>query len=383
MSGVTVTRSTTHSTSATPPSPGAAPAQTPAPSPARASGRTLALSRAARELGLKRTELELAVHLGCLRTVVDGESGARRIARAEIDRLRADKGFPESLRERVGAVSSLPAAQILGVPVSRFTRLARLGLVTPVAFSLNRYRTVVWLYLAAELRQFASDEKNARWLTGRMPQDARRQLGEGLDLRPRNWRGRQLGFLLRQSDDPWRRAAAPASLLDPLQVAQIVQDPYERAELNHHRPFRADQSPPDSPAARIITGIMTADDPDEIAWLRTDLLQALAEARAHRLAPRSRRKMPAPATARRGTPGPTPSRARAGRRPGVPRATAGTAPGGLRGLLGRLRPGPRPSAGRSAAQLAEQPLLDDRHQQATLQVVDAAAGQPPAAHRDR
>ncbi|WEH19713.1 DUF6397 family protein [Streptomyces sp. VNUA24] len=379
MSGDTVTRSTTHGASATTTSPGAAPVQAPAPSPARANGRTLAPGRAARELGLKRSELDLAVHLGCLRTVDEG--GARRIAQAEIDRLRAAKGFPETLRARVDAVSSLPAAQILGVAVSRFTRLARLGLVTPVAFSVNRYRTVVWLYLAAELRQFAADEKNARWLTGRMPQDARRQLGEGLDLRPRNWRGRQLGFLLRQSDDPWRRAAAPASLLDPIQVAQIVQDPYERAELNHHRPFRADHSPPDSPTARIIAGIRTADDPDEIAWLRTDLLQALAEARAHRLAPRSRRKVSAPTTARRATP--APSRAGAGRHPGVPRPTAGTAPEGLRGLLGRLRRGPRASAGRSGAELAEQPFLDDRHQQAALQVVDTAAGQPPAAHRDR
>ncbi|MDW8806017.1 DUF6397 family protein [Streptomyces scabiei] len=377
MSGDTVTRSTTHGTSATTTSPGAAPA----PSPARTGGRTLAPSRAARELGLKRSELDLAVQLGCLRTVDEG--GARRIAQTEIDRLRAEKGFPETLRERVDAVSSLPAAQILGVAVSRFTRLARLGLVTPVTFSLNRYRTVVWLYLAAELRQFAADEKNTRWLTGRMPQDARRQLGAGLDLRPRNWRGRQLGLLLRQCEDPWRRAAAPASLLDPIQVAQIVQDPYERAELNHHRPFRADQSPPDSPAARIIAGIMTADDPDEIAWLRTDLLQALAEARAHRLAPRSRRKTPVPATSRRAAPGPTPSRAGAGRRPGLARPTAGTAPEGLRGLLSRLRRGPRTSAGRSRAELAEQSFLDDRHQQAALQVVDATAGQPPATHRDR
>ncbi|MFE7765536.1 DUF6397 family protein [Streptomyces sp. NPDC057438] len=341
MSGDTVTRSTTHSASALRGSPDATPA------PARASGRTLALSRAARELGLKRGELDLAVHLGCLRTVAEDEGGARRIAREEIDRLRADKGFPETLRERVHAVSSLPAAEILGVPVSRFTRLARLGLLTPVTFSLNRYRAVVWLYPAAELRQFAADEKNARWLTGRMPQDARRQLAAGLDLRPRNWRGRQLGFLLRQSDDPWRRAAAPAALLDPIQVAEIVQDPYERAHLNRHRPARADQSPPDSPAARIVVGIMTADDPDEIAWLRTDLLQALAEARAHRLAPRSRRKEPAPPTARRGTPRPGPSPSRAGQRPGDPRPTAGTAPEGLRGLLGRLRRGPRRPAGQA------------------------------------
>ncbi|QFQ95601.1 hypothetical protein F9278_04720 [Streptomyces phaeolivaceus] len=341
MSGNTITHSATHGTTTEPRTP-----TTPSGVPATAgtTGRTLALSRAARELGLKRSELDLAVLLGCLRTVVDYGGGDRRVARAEIDRLRAEKGFPETLRERVDAVGSADGAEILGVPVSRFMRLARLGVVSPVKFYLNRYRAVVWLYLAAELKEFAADERNAPWLTGRTPEDLRRRLDAGLDLRPRNWRGRRLGFLLRQADDPWKRAAAPASLLDPTQVAEIVQDPYERAHLHHHRPMPADHGPPDSPAARITARIMTADDPDEIAWLRTNLRQSLAEARAHRLAPRPRRKPPASTAAGRpGTPAvaarPAPNTPRGGRRPGKRRPTAGTAPEGRRGLLGWLRRG--------------------------------------------
>nr|WP_237547554.1 MULTISPECIES: DUF6397 family protein [Streptomyces] len=352
---------------------------------ARAAGHTLTASRAARELGLKRSELDLAVRLGCLRTIVDDVGGVRRIARTEIDRLRAEKGFPQTLRERIDAVGTGPAAQIVGVPASRFTRLARLGLVTPVKFYLNRYRAVVWLYLATELRQFAADKNNARWLTGRMPEDMRRRLEAGLDLRPRNWRGRHLGFLLRESDDPWRRAAAPAALLGPVQVAEIVQDPCERAHLDRHRPARADQPPPESPAAQLIARIMTADDPDEIAWLRADLQHALAEARAHRLAPRPRRNVPSPTVAsQRGTPtvaGPASSAPRGGRRPDS-QPTAGTAPQGRRGLLGRLRRKP-PLIRRSGSELAEQPLLHDRHEQTSFQIVDAAAGQSAAAHRDR
>lgn len=348
MSGDTVTQSATTPTTTTEPATRTR-SRTPrhgAPASARAAraggetGGTLALSRAARELGLKRSELALAVQLGCLRTVVDHGGGGRRVPHAEIERLRAEKGFPETLQERVEAVGSKAAAEILGVPPSRFMRLARLGLVTPVKFSLNRYHAVIWLYLATELRQFAADETNAPWLTGRIPEDLRRRLDAGLDLRPRNWRGRHLGTLLRQADDPWSRAAAPASLLDPIQVAEIVQDPYERAHLHFHRPARAEQGPPDSTAARIIARIMTADDPDEIAWLRADLRQSLIEARAHRLAPRPRRRVSSSAvwhetpvaTARSA---PRPPRGR--RRPGQPGPSAGTAPERRHGLLGWLR----------------------------------------------
>lgn len=247
---------------------------------------TSSLSRAARELELKRGEFDLAVQLGCVRTVPDEGGGGRRVARAEIDRARSEDGFPETLRERVKAVGTTEGAALMGVTTARFTRCARLGLVVPVKFYLNRYRAVVWLYLAEELRQFAADKQSAPLLSGRTPEGLRDQLDAGLDLRPRNWRGRHMGFLLRQAEDPWARAAVVASLLDPVQVAEIVRDPYERAYLNRFRPDRDSHGTPDSPAAHLASRIMTAEDPDEIGWLRADLGQALAEARELRPAPR-------------------------------------------------------------------------------------------------
>ncbi|MET7740234.1 DUF6397 family protein [Streptomyces sp. NPDC005385] len=258
---------------------------------------TTSLTRAARELELRRGEFDLAVHLGCVRTVPDEGGGGRRVARAEIDRLRSEAGFPETLHERVKAVGTTEGAALMGMTTTRFTRLARLGLVVPVKFYVNRYRAIVWLYLAEELRQFAADEKHAPLMKGRTPEGLRGQLEEGVDLRPRNWRGRHLGFQLRQSGDPWARAAVVASLLDPVQVAEAVRDPYERAYLNRLRPARVPGATPDSPSALIAERIMTAADPDEIGWLRADLLQTLAEAREDRPAPRptppSARSMPA------------------------------------------------------------------------------------------
>jgi hypothetical protein len=243
-------------------------------------------SRAARELGLKRGEFDLAVHLGHVRTLPDEGGGGRRVPRSEIDRLCAGEGFPDSLRERVRTVGATEGAAVMEVPPGRFTRLARLGLVVPVTFYLNRYRTVVWQYLAEELRQFAVDEKNSRLLRARMPEGLRDQLDAGLDLRPRNWRGRHLGFLLRQATDPWEQAGAVAAFLDPVQVAEIVTDPYERSHVNRFRPGPPTHGAPGSPAARLAERIMTADDPDEIGWLRSDLARCLEEAREQQPAPR-------------------------------------------------------------------------------------------------
>ncbi|MEV0642561.1 DUF6397 family protein [Streptomyces sp. NPDC050619] len=247
---------------------------------------SVAPSRAARELGLRRSEFDLAVHLGHIRTVPDEGGGGRRVARSEIDRLCAGQGFPDSLRERVTAVGTREGAAVMEVSQGRFTRLARLGLIVPVTFYLNRYRAVVWQYLAEELGQFAVDEKNTRLLKARMPEGLRDQLESGLDLRPRNWRGRHLGFLLRQAEDPWECAGAAAAFLDPVQVAEIVPDPYERAHLNRFRPGPPTHAAPGSPAAGIAELIMTADDPDEIGWLRAELARTVAEAREQRPAPR-------------------------------------------------------------------------------------------------
>ncbi|MER5193782.1 DUF6397 family protein [Streptomyces sp. NPDC002755] len=243
-------------------------------------------SRAARELDLKRSEFDLAVHLGRIRTVPDEGGGGRRVAREEIERLRSDPGFPETLRASVLAVGTTEGAAVMGVPPARFTRLARLGLVVPVRFYLNRYRVVVWLYLADELEQFAADGTNAFLLSGRTPEVLRSQLAAGVDLRPRNWRGRHLGFLHRQADGPWQRAGVLAGFLGPLKVAEIVEDPYERSHLNRFRPGPPAHGTPGTPAAHLVEKIMTADDPDEIDWLGYDLARTLDEARAEQPAPR-------------------------------------------------------------------------------------------------
>ncbi|MGC9497267.1 DUF6397 family protein [Streptomyces sp. WG7] len=286
---------------------------------------SLTPGRAARELGLKRRDFDLAVRLGRIRTVPDegGGGGGRRVARDEIERIRAEEGLTEALRESVRAVGTTEGAALMGVTRARFTRLARLGLLVPVAFYVNRYRAVVWLYLADDLRQFAADERISALLRGRTPEGLRDQLAEGLDLRPRNWRGRHLGFLLRQADDPWARAAAVASLLDPVEVSEVVRDPYERSHLNRFRPAPPAHGSPGSPAAQLVEEIMTAADPDEIDWLRTDLAGAVEAARGQRPAPR-----PVPRPALRPVP-PPPDR-ESTRHEAEPT-------GRFRSLLGRLR----------------------------------------------
>lgn len=253
---------------------------------ATAAQTSVTQSRAARELGVKRGEFELAVMLGRVRTVADTVGGRRRVTREEIERVRAGDGFPAAWLERMRAVGTTEGAALMGISTARFTRLTRAGFVTPVKFYLNRYRAVVWLYLAEELKHFAESEVNAGLLTGRAPHTIRAQLEAGVDLRARNWRGRHAGALLRQSDDPWERAAAVASLLDPVQLAEIIRDPYERAYVRRLLPDPFGQSVPESPAGRIIHKIMTADHPDEIRWLRANLTIGLSQARGVRPAPR-------------------------------------------------------------------------------------------------
>ncbi|MFI7321288.1 DUF6397 family protein [Streptomyces venezuelae] len=253
-------------------------------------------SWAARELGLKRGEFDVAVMLGRIRTVGEAPGEQRRVAREEIDRVRGDKGCLDALRAGVRVVGTTEGAELMHITTARFTRLARAGFLTPVKFYLNRYRTVVWLYLAEELKHFAASELNAALLKGRLPETMRGRLEEGQDLRARNWRGRHAGFLLRQSADPWERVAVMASLLDPVQIAEIVRDPYERAYINRLKPApRSGQGAPgapESPGARIVEKLTTADDPDEIRWLRSSLLIGLVQARAQRPAPRPSRSAP-------------------------------------------------------------------------------------------
>ncbi|MEU2782793.1 DUF6397 family protein [Streptomyces sp. NPDC007110] len=281
--------------------------------------RPVTPSRAARDLGLRRSDLDLAVHLGLIRTVPDeGGGGGRRVTRSELDRVRSAEGFPDSLLARVEVVGTAEAARLLDVPAGRFTRLARLGLVVPTKWYLNRYRAVVWLYLAEELSRFAADEESVSLLNARrMPEGPRALLDAGVDLRPRNWRGRHRGFLLRQADGPWEKAGAFAAFLDPAEIGEAVPDPYERSHLNRFRPGPPVTSAPGSPAAHIAEQLMTADDADEVALLRTELTALVREAREERPAPR-----------------PTPRRAPVAPRPLAPPPRGPKAP---RGLLGRLR----------------------------------------------
>ncbi|KOV22968.1 DUF6397 family protein [Streptomyces sp. XY152] len=255
--------------------------------------------RAAREPGLKETEFDLAVQLGRIRVLPGDDGGGRRVDRAEIDRLRAGPGFPEALRRSAQAMGTTEGAALIDVTKTRFTRLARLGLLVPVRFHLNRYRAVVWLHPAEELRLFAADDRNAPLLTGRTPESLRSLLDTGVDLRPRNWRTRQPGFLLRRADDPWARAGAVASLLDPLHAAEAVPDPHDRSHLNRFRRPPPSHGAPGSPAANPAEELMTAQDPDEVARLRADLTGLTEEARAHRPAPRPAPRRPGPDRRRR------------------------------------------------------------------------------------
>ncbi|MGY0065902.1 DUF6397 family protein [Streptomyces sp. QTS137] len=244
-------------------------------------GSRVTAGRVAREPGLGASEFDLAVDLGRIR-VTSGERGAgRRVGRDELQRLQTRPGPPKALRESVRTVGTTEGALLMGVTKGRFTRLARLGLLVPARFCLNRHRAVVWFYPAEELRQFTADEKNTVLLRGRTPDNLGGQLDTGLDLRARNWRTRRLAVLLRRATDPWSRAGALASLLDPPHVAEVVRDPYERSHLSRFCPGRPSHGAPGSPAAVLAETLVTAQDPDEIARLQADLARLLAQAREH------------------------------------------------------------------------------------------------------
>ncbi|WP_353941045.1 DUF6397 family protein [Streptomyces sp. HUAS MG91] len=249
---------------------------------------------AARELGLKRGEFDLAVRLGRIRTVAAPDGGLRRVPREEIDRIREAEGFPDALREQVRVVGTAQGASIMDIPPSRFTRLARAGMLTPAKFYVNRYKTVVWLYLAQELQEFARSEVHAPLLTGRAPAAMRARIAAGKDLRPRTWRSRHARYLLDQCGDPWERAAAITTFLDADLLADMVDSPHERTHLLRLRPHESWYGAPDSPTAQVVERILVADDPAEISWLRANLLLSLDKARRLRPAPLLAAPQPAP-----------------------------------------------------------------------------------------
>ncbi|WP_328904018.1 DUF6397 family protein [Streptomyces sp. NBC_00441] len=246
-------------------------------------GCPVGAARAATELGLKRNEFDLAVYLGAVR-VSSGPDGRPRAGREEIERLRAQDGFPGALRERVRTVGTAEGAQLLGISPVRFARLARAGCLTPVAFYLNRYRAVVWVYLAQELQALAS--RSPELLVGNSPSWMRSRLDAGADWRPRNWRSRRIERLLALTDEPWVRAAIVAQSLDPVQLAEVVDDPYERAHLTRVRPEAVFGRRGSVAGREAMERLMPADEPDEILWRRISLITELDAARDARPAPR-------------------------------------------------------------------------------------------------
>lgn len=247
-------------------------------------GSAMAAGRAAQALELKRGEFDLAVHLGLISAEASPGGGRPRVRREEVDRLRATAGFPESLRDRVRTAGTAEGAALLGISGVRFSALARIGCISPVAFYLNRYRAVVWLYLVDELEGFGAREPDL--LAGRSPVGMRTMLEAGVDWRARNWRSRRIDRLLSRTEDPWARAAVQASALDPVQLAEVVDDPYERAYLARVRPESAVGRPGSVSGREAMGQLMLADDPDEILWRRVNLAMELDRARERRSAPR-------------------------------------------------------------------------------------------------
>ncbi|WP_371591329.1 DUF6397 family protein [Streptomyces sp. NBC_00513] len=234
--------------------------------------------RAARELGLGRGELARAVQLGLVRAGRRAPSGAARFTRAELERVTAAEGFPEVLRARVETVAGADAgAEVLGVGPSRFTRLARCGHIIPIGYRINRYRAVVWLYLAAELRAFAV--RDAGMLRGTASPEDRELVAAKGDLRPRKWRERHVELLLRRTTDPWERAAVLASVLPTDAVREVVPDPAERIVLAALAPSPPYGHPRVPAAAVVAESLLRARPPDEIRWYRVGLDFALTGAR--------------------------------------------------------------------------------------------------------
>ncbi|MEV7544134.1 DUF6397 family protein [Streptomyces sp. NPDC089915] len=234
--------------------------------------------RAAAELGLGRGEFARAVQLGLVRQGPRAAGGAARFTRAELERVKAERGFPGALRARVETVAGTDhGARVLGTGPTRFTRLARCGHLSPVGYRVNRYRALVWLYLAAELREFAA--RRSALLSGAAPPEDRELLAGGADLRPGKWRERHVGLLLRRTADPWERAAVLASVLPEEEVLAAVPDPAERIVLAALAP-PPPYGHPQVPAAAAVAGpLLLAGPPEEVGRYRAGLDLALAGAR--------------------------------------------------------------------------------------------------------
>ncbi|MGI5347238.1 DUF6397 family protein [Streptomyces sp. CA-250714] len=238
----------------------------------------VALRTAAKELGLRPREFELAVQTEEVCTVPGAPGGPRRVTRQELERIKGAADFPGGLRERLRVMGASEASELLDISPSRFARLARAGCFGPVSFYVNRYRTVVWLYLAEELRDFA--ENNAKLLTGRLPAGMRTGLVAGTDQRARRWRGRRVGQLTRHAAGLWERAAVRASVLDDATLAESVPDPGERARLQALRPCFLEVRSVSEATRDILQELCLAEGEEEIRWYRFLLAADLEAARA-------------------------------------------------------------------------------------------------------
>jgi len=238
----------------------------------------LTLSRAREALGLDYDEFDVAVQIGEIRTVTCGPR-TWKVPPEEVDRLRAEKGHPQPLLDRVRLVASAEAAKELGIGRERFVRLARAGYVRPVRWYVNRYRALVWMYPARELPALA--EQSPALLRGPLPEGLREAVARGEDERARSWRARRVAQLVRDAYDPWDEAAVWAALLGPEIVDDALPDPYERAQLRKLRaalpPGRTGPVTPEQ-----VRELTTADHPDEIALGLVSLADALGRARALR-----------------------------------------------------------------------------------------------------
>jgi hypothetical protein len=248
----------------------------------------VAMRTAARELGLRPKLLELAVQVGEVRTVRGAGAGTRRVTRAEMARLRASEGFPDGFSERLRLVDAAGGAELLGISTARFARLARGGCFSPARFYVNRYRTVVWLYLARELHAFA--ERRGELLTGSLPRGLRVLLEEGVDFRPRHWRGRRVSQLRRQAEGPWELAAARAAVLDADALEEAVPDSGERARLAALKPELTVVHGASAVTREVADELCTATAEDEILWHRLLLEADLEDARASSLPSAARRQ---------------------------------------------------------------------------------------------
>ena len=248
--------------------------------------QTLTTGRAARELELRTGEFELATQLGEVRTVPAGTDdrpagtgslGRRRVPAEEITRLQAEPDFPEALRERIRAVSTTEAAALMGIGPGRAGRLTRAGCFSPVRFYVNRFGAVVWLYLAAEVADFADREPDL--MRGNTPAAMRVMLDSGQDWRARQWRSRRVAQLMGQTDDPWEAAAVIAAVLPPEELASVAEEPLERSLLRRLRPTLASVITVTPAARESYERVLTADEFDEVLWYRVHLSRCLERAR--------------------------------------------------------------------------------------------------------